>query len=544
MKCKTIGLIAGILLLSGVFAFGQQQANKAPFSRGVNFATWFEFVRNAQEISFKRFTEQDFVDVKKLGVDVIRLPVDLTVFTSSAPDYKIDPFLFKLLDQVVDWAEKYQLYIILDNHTGNMPPTDVNVRNFLIPAWTQMAQHYKDRSQYVVYEIQNEPNRITAANWGKIQGEVIDAIRKVDTQHWIIVTGVDYCSVSALASLPKYADNKLIYNFHFYAPHLFTHQGATWSDAGLEQVAGIPFPYDKNRMPAMPRQLKGTSVEKLYNNYPKDGTVAEVIKQIDIAADFSKKRNVPVLCTEFGAYKKNAQPEDRVRYYKLIKETFDARGIPWTMWDYYDSFGLFNKSFWGDINTDLNVELAQALGFTPVTQKQREPLKSGITIYDDYPGRGFLLQNYSKTMQLNLFYTPAAEGEYAVHWKDSGKDSSLEFELGNIDFSYLVQNGFSLEFKVKSESTSALNVRFWNLQDNIYWLNAISNVTIRPDGKWQTVRIPLDSIKEFWGGLDDTTWKWIEAKGRTMAWNNVSRLIFEPRDGNRELYFDDIKITK
>jgi len=263
MKIKIIGLIAGILLLSGVFAFGQQQANKAPFSRGVNFTNWFEFVKDARDIRFNQFGEQDFADVKRMGVDVIRLPVDFDVFTSSAPNYTIDPLLFKLLDKVVDWAERYQIYIILDNHPGNQPATNVNVRNFLIPLWTQVAQHYKDRGQYVVYEIHNEVNRIKAADWGKIQGEAIDAIRKVDTQHWIVVTGVDNAAdgnsaPSTLAALPNYADNKLIYTFHFYLPFLFTHQGAPWFSPEFAHVAKIPFPYDKNRMPAIPRQIKGT----------------------------------------------------------------------------------------------------------------------------------------------------------------------------------------------------------------------------------------------------------------------------------------------
>jgi len=547
MQKKTIGLIAGLLLLSSVFAFGQA-ANKAPFSRGAAFSNWFEFTKNAQLINFGRFNEQDFADVKKMGVDVIRIPIDFKDYTSSAPGYTIDPLLFKLLDIVAGWAEQYHIYVIFDNHPGNQPPTDVKVRDFLIPVWTQMAQHYKDRSQYVVYEIHNEVNHITSANWGKIQGDVIDAIRKFDTRHWIVVTGSDnddgYSSVSTLASLPKYADSKLIYTFHFYLPMLFTHQSATWAGEGLQYVAKVPFPYDKNRMPPFPMQAKGTWVDKLYKDYPKDGTIEALAKKIDIAANFIKQRNVPVYCGEFGVVMWNAPPEDRVRFYKLVREALEARNIAWTMCGYYDSNGLFDGTAWSDINTDLNVELVQALGFTPVPQKRKDPPQTGFTIYDDYLGRGIRLGIWNETMQFNLFHTPAAEGEYALHWKDNAK-SSLQFELSNIDFTYLVQNGFFLEFKVKSESIASLNIRFGNFQDNITWLNQISNVKIRPDGKWQTVRIPLNTIKELNGGSEEGTYKWIEAKGRPMAWNNITRLNFEPvQDGASELYLDDIKITK
>jgi len=225
MKNKTMGLAAGFLLISSVLTFGQQAVNQVPFSKGVTFNYWFEMVRNAQGIGFGRFVEQDFADVKKMGVDVVRIPINFKVFTSAAPDYTIDPLVFKLLDKVVEWADKYQIYIILDYQPEGEPPVDNTVRNFLLPVWTQMAQHFKDRSEYVIYEIHNEPNHISASNWGRIQGDVIDAIRRIDQQHWIIVTGVDnedgYSSVSTLSSLPKYTDKKLLYTFHFYIPHLF-----------------------------------------------------------------------------------------------------------------------------------------------------------------------------------------------------------------------------------------------------------------------------------------------------------------------------------
>jgi len=560
MQKKTKGLIAGILLLSGVFAFGNgQQAdnkaenntpisaeNKAPFSRGVHFAQWFDSIQSAQGINLRRYTEQDFIDVKNLGADAIRLPIDFDVLTSPAPDYTIDPLFFKLLDQAVDLAEKYQLYIIPNHHPHGQPPTDVKVRDFLIPVWTQMAQRYKDRSQYFIYEIHNEVNHITSENWGKIQGDVIDAIRKIDTQHWIVVTGADnddgYSSVSTLADLPKYADKKLIYTFHYYLPMIFSHQGAGHLPE-LKQVAGVPFPYDKNRMPPLPNQLKGSWIEYKFNDYPKDGTAEALTKKIDLAANFSKQRNVPVFCSEFGVFKWVAPPEDRVKWYRIVREAFEARNIAWTIYGYYDDLGLFNTPYGGDINTDLNVELVKALGFTPVPQKQREPLKSGFTIYDDYLGRGFRTSLWNETMQLNLFYTPAAEGEYALHWKDSAK-SALQIDLNNYDFTYLVQNGFFIEFKIKSENLTSLNIMFGNNKDNITWMNQISNVKIRPDGKWQTVRIPLNTIKECYGGSEDVTYKWIETQGRPVSWDNVTRIQFAPRDGATELYLDDIKITK
>ena len=86
------------------------------FNKGVNLTNWFQS-ENVQSLPFTKFTRQDLQDIKSLGCDVIRLPVNLHYMTSGAPDFVIDPLLFTYLDTVVDWAEKLQINLILDNHT-------------------------------------------------------------------------------------------------------------------------------------------------------------------------------------------------------------------------------------------------------------------------------------------------------------------------------------------------------------------------------------------------------------------------------------------
>jgi len=560
---KTGNIIFTLLLLVSYNVFSQskqQVAVSAPFTKGVHFGGWFEFVNSVQEIPFKRFVEKDFDDVKKLGVDVIRLPIDFNVFTSGTPDYIINPMLFKLLDRAVDWAEKYQIYIILDNHPANQPAVKNNYRNFLIPVWTQMAEHYKNRSEYVIYEILNEPNRIAANAWGKMQGDVIDTIRKIDKNHWIVVSSVEWSSIQTLSSIPKYTDNKLLYTFHFYDPYIFTHQGATWGEPLLVHLAGVPFPYDKNRMPAIPKEVKGTWIEnELKNNYSKIGTTAALTKKIDQAANFAQQRKVPVFCGEFGVYMLNSRNDDRVRWYQFVREAFEARNIPRLSWDYYDPFGIFNPpggvvtySFTGDINTDLNVELVMALGLNPPpqAQKQKEPLRAGFTIYDDYLSRGFTINVWSKQNIFNLYYTPSAEGEYAIQWGNiNRKNAGMEIRLTLSDFTYFAQNGFAFEFKAKTEKPLSFEIYFVNqVQDNIEWRNSynIGQKQLPPDGKWHTIRIPLRDMEVF-GGYDKVKEQWVEGRGRTVFWANITALTFETRneDGDVcEIFLDDIKIVK
>jgi len=202
--------------------------------------------------------------------------------------------------------------------------------------------------------------------WGKMQGDVVDAIRNIDKNHWIVVSGIHTGDnpATGLSYLPKYSDNKLLYTFHFYDPHVFTFQGdRMWPDA---QFGGIPFPYDEKRMPQIPQWAKGTWIEDALINYPVEGTIAALTKTLDQISKFAKQRNVPLFCGEFGVMMWTCPPEDRIRYYQFVREALEIRNIPWIMWDYFGQCGIFKKPEGrSNFKTGINVELVRALGLTP-----------------------------------------------------------------------------------------------------------------------------------------------------------------------------------
>lgn len=246
MKCRF--KVLSIIVL--VFCLSTLQA-QTPFSKGVNLTNWFQ-TASVRQIQFTKYTKQDFIRIKSLGCDVIRLPINLHFMTNGSPDYVIDPLFFDFLDQVVDWAEELQIHLLIDNHSFD-PNVDTqpSIETVLLKVWPQMAAHYKNRSNYVYYEILNEPHGITTVAWCQIQQKVIAAIRAIDTKHTIVVGASGYNSYNELNNMPLYDDTNLIYTFHFYDPFMFTHQGATWTSY-MQDLAGVPFPYDAARMPATP----------------------------------------------------------------------------------------------------------------------------------------------------------------------------------------------------------------------------------------------------------------------------------------------------
>ncbi len=166
-----------------IFLSVEFMAQPKAFNKGINLTSWFQ-TNGARQIHFTKYTKRDFEDIKSLGVDVIRLPINLHSMVDNTYDYTLDPLFLNFLDQVIDWAEELELHLILDNHTFDPSvPTTPAIRDILIPVWKNMASHLKNRSNLVYYEILNEPHGISDAVWNSIQGEVISAIREIDTVH-------------------------------------------------------------------------------------------------------------------------------------------------------------------------------------------------------------------------------------------------------------------------------------------------------------------------------------------------------------------------
>ena len=58
------------------------------------------------------------------------------------------------------------------------------------------------------------------------------------------------------------------------------------------------------------------------------------------AADWANRRNVPLICNEFGVYRALAEPQDRAAWIKDVRTSLERHNIGWAMWDYSGSFGV------------------------------------------------------------------------------------------------------------------------------------------------------------------------------------------------------------
>ena len=541
----------GILFIFFFLAF-QLQA-QVSFNRGVNLTGWFQ-TSSAQQIQFTKYTKKDFQNIKSLGCDVVRLPINLFYMTNGSPDYTIDPLLYEFLDQAVDWAEELQMYLILDNHTNDdLASKNANLEAVLTKVWVQMAGHYKNRSNYVLYEILNEPNgTLTTAAWSKIQQAAITAIRTVDTKHTIVVGGASYNSYTELAALPLYTDNNLIYTFHFYDPFMFTHQGATWASPSMASLANVPFPYNASTMPSTPSDLVGSWVGNALNNYKNDGTLAKVKSLIDMAAAFKTSRNVKVYCGEFGVYIPNSPNADRNYWYEEVRKYLEAKGIPWTTWDYQGGFGLFTKGSAELFDYNLNIPLVTALGLTAPTQ-QTYTLKAdsvGFPIYTDYIAEKMLESSNASGGTISFYSTDKPNnGKYCLAWSGSGQYGTVGFNFSpDKDLSKLKTGNYALSFLVRGNAPGAkFHLRFTDTKtavatDHPWRMNfAMDETTAQWDGKWHKVYLPLSRFTE--GGSWDNA-SWYNSAG-LFDWQAIDRFEIVAEQASlagKNFWFDNLQL--
>ena len=491
---------------------------QAPFSRGVNITGWFQ-ASGPRQIQFSQYSKKDFENIKSLGCDAIRLPVNLFHMTSGNPDYTIDPLFLSMLDQALDWAEELRLYLIIDNHTSDdLASQNPNLETALVKVWTQLANRYKDRSDYILYEIMNEPNgsAMTTQKWGQIQQSAINAIRLSDTRHTIIVGGAGFNSYNELAALPVYTDNKLIYTFHFYDPFVFTHQGASWPSPSMVSLANVPFPYNASTMPAVPSDLVGTWVGSALNNYKNEGTVAKIKSLIDIAVAFRTARNIKLYCGEFGVYIPNSKNTDRCFWYSEVRKYLEEKNIAWTIWDYKGGFGLFEKGSNEDFRYDVNISLIQALGLTEPPQQTyvQHPDSVGFSIYTDYIGENISDASYASGGTVDFYSANSPNyGRYCLMWSGSNQYGTVGFNFTpDKDLSQLRAQNYALSMMIKGDSPGAkFQLRFTDTKtavagDHPWRMNFTVDETIAAwDNKWHKVFIPLTRFAEG-GSWDNGTW--------------------------------------
>lgn len=353
-----------ILLVSTVSAVGPVRAQDRAaelqlarararhLRRGINASQWF--AQNPGHYSAQytnaEITPADIALMARLGFDNVRLsidPVPLQDYPRDANDFNAD-FLSRL-DRAVDEILSHGMAVQIDVH----PQDDYKQRlrsdpyavDRFVMLWRKLAAHYATRDpDKIFFEILNEPEVNDPYRWAGIQARTADALRQAAPRNTIIATGPNYSNIPDLLAIHPLADGDVIYNFHFYSPHVFTHQGATWSVPWWSYEHDIPYPPTAASMQPLLKEVPDLADRFNLENYWLDHWDSDHIRElIDEAAQWGKLNNVPVLCNEFGAFRQHSDPASRNRWIDDVRTALEADGIGWDMWDFHGGFGVAVK---------------------------------------------------------------------------------------------------------------------------------------------------------------------------------------------------------
>ena len=186
-------------------------------------------------------TEADIELIARWGFNHIRLPFHYEFFSPiDSPGVFIRDG-FEIIDTLLVWCKRHNLYLILDMHCapggqnhGNISDSDGEARLWTEPAnqartieiWRRIATYYADEEWIIGYDFLNEP--VLPDGYGNtilrdFYVRLVAAVREVDPNHTSYIEGNWYATdFSGLA--PRF-DSNMVWAFHKY-----------WNDTDLGSI--------------------------------------------------------------------------------------------------------------------------------------------------------------------------------------------------------------------------------------------------------------------------------------------------------------------
>lgn len=284
--------------------------------RGVNILGYDPLWRDPAKA---RFQDRHFQRIREGGFQAVR--IDLQAFSHMDAANRLDPAWFKTLDWAVTNALANRLAVILDEHDYNVCGKAAEAcKPRLMAFWEQVAEHYKDAPNGVLFELLNEPNtQVTPELWNAWLQEALAIVRKSNPGRNVVIGPASWNNIHYLdrLELPE-SDRHIVVTVHYYLPMNFTHQGAAWNQA-TAKLSGIAW---------------GTDAEK-----------RRVEQDFAGVQEWSKAQKRPILLGEFGAYDRGgADLDSRVRYTSHVARTAESLGWAWAYWQFDSDFVVYDMA--------------------------------------------------------------------------------------------------------------------------------------------------------------------------------------------------------
>ncbi|MGN1109990.1 MAG: glycoside hydrolase family 5 protein [Oscillospiraceae bacterium] len=276
-------------------------------------------------------TEEMIKGMKAAGFDTIRIPVAWTNgMNFESGDYTIDERLMNRVDEVVTWALDADMYVIINDHWdggwwGMFGSSEQETRDRAMEMyksmWTQIGEHFADRSYKLIFESANEElgdrlndKEITGSKGVLNENECYETTNLINSEFVKLIRSLGGNNADRFLLIAGYntditktcddrfvmpedtADNKLLLSVHYYTP---------WDYCGTDGV----------------------------NQW---GSPNDLKEQNDLFEKLSKfsKQGYGVVIGEYAVMKKNGGiKEDTDKFYANLMDNCDVFDFCPVLWD-------------------------------------------------------------------------------------------------------------------------------------------------------------------------------------------------------------------
>ena len=274
-------------------------------------------------------TETLYKNLAKMGVKTVRIPVTWGMYQTSDGTYTIDATYMAEVEQNVKWALSADMYVVLNTHHDeywqniisavSTPSINATIEDRLTKTWTQIANHFQQYNDHLIFETMNEihddswgwkggynyqPVYKMMNEWNKVCVDAIRATGGKNATRWIGIPG--FCANTAFTvgkvTIPN-DDSRIMVAVHCYDPFNFCTEGT------VQRWGHIYKGNDSDE-----KQIRDL-FDKLYKEYVAKG--------------------IPCYMGEYGVVTRKSSADEKYREYYLEYFTRCAylHSIPAMLWD-------------------------------------------------------------------------------------------------------------------------------------------------------------------------------------------------------------------
>lgn len=317
---------------------------------GWNLGNTLEAIGGETNWGNPKTTEAMIKEIKTLGYNAVRLPCAWDQYLENQISYKIKDSWMARVQEVVDYCVNNDMYVLLNIHwdggwlENNCTPDKqeaVNIKQNAL--WEQIAVHFRDYDERLIFAGCNEPNAKNAEQAEVLRSyeqTFINAVRRTGGRNAyrnLVVpspeTNIELADT--LMILPNdVIENRMIVEVHYYAPFNFCLMNKDESWGKMAYFWGKGY-----------EQYAVGEYEQRFSTW---GLEDYVLEQFRIMKRKFTDKGIPGFLGEFGVARRRfedpkiqlAHDQSRGYFYQVVTEQAKNHGVVPFIWE---TGGVFSR---------------------------------------------------------------------------------------------------------------------------------------------------------------------------------------------------------